>query len=169
VCTYIIDTCGHGSRVGHHCSGQYVVQGIVFGWECEPESSVCPSVRPSMCCALWRCNARHRQWKKNKEILKAKWKVKLAGSAKGRTDTFWQFRFGKRCGKGRSWTNLRNFFGIFLEGVRKTTKSLKIAGDWAKIQTCYLQSRKQACQPHRTARVDVFNLYPANVDNMVSS
>jgi hypothetical protein len=46
---------------------------------------------------------------------------------------------------------------IFLEGVRKTTKSLKIALDWAKIQTWYLQSRKQAFQPHRSATVGVFN------------
>ena len=46
VCTYIFDTCGHGSRVGHPCSGQFVVQGIVLGCECEPESSVRPSVRP---------------------------------------------------------------------------------------------------------------------------
>jgi hypothetical protein len=52
---------------------------------------------------------------------------------------------------------LRNFFGIFLEGVRKTKKNLKITGDWDKIQTWYLQSRKQACQPPRTATVSVFN------------
>ena len=84
VCAYVIDTCGHWSRVGHPCSGQFVVQGIVLGCACEPESSV----RPSICSyALWRCNTRHRQWKINKEILKTKWNVKLAGSAKGRTDT----------------------------------------------------------------------------------
>jgi hypothetical protein len=47
VCTYIIDTYVHGSRVGHLCSGQFVVQGIDLGCECEPESSVrrCVHVR----------------------------------------------------------------------------------------------------------------------------
>ena len=41
--------------------------------------------------------------------------------------------------------------------MRETTRSFKIAGDWVKIQTWYLQSRKQACQPHRTATVGAFN------------
>ena len=49
--------------------------------------------------------------------------------------------------------------GVFLEGGRKTTKSRMIAGDWAKIQTWYLKSRKQSCQPHRTATVDVLMHY----------
>jgi hypothetical protein len=44
LCTYIIDTYGHGSRVGHPCSGQFVIQGSVLGCECEPESSVRPCV-----------------------------------------------------------------------------------------------------------------------------
>jgi hypothetical protein len=57
--------------------------------------------------------------------------------------------------EGAVVNQFEDFFGIFLEGVRKTTKGLRIAGDLAKIQTWYLQSRKQAYQPYRTATVGV--------------
>jgi hypothetical protein len=39
----------------------------------------------------------------------------------------------KGCGRKGSWHSLRYYTGIFLEGLRKTIKSIRIAGLWAEI------------------------------------
>jgi hypothetical protein len=48
----------------------------------------------------------------------------------------------KRCGRKWSWPNLRYYPDICLEGLRKTTRNLRIAGLQAEISTQILPNMK---------------------------
>jgi hypothetical protein len=49
-------------------------------------------------------------------------------------------------GRKRPWSNLRCYPGIFLEGLKKTTKtSVKIADLLAQISTRHFKNKKQKC------------------------
>lgn len=89
-------------------------------------------------------------------------KCKIRRKCKGTDRYILAVRIREEMWEGAVVNQFEDFFGIFLEGVRKTTKGLRIAGDLAKIQTWYLQSRKQAYQPYRTATVGVFNAFFAS-------
>jgi hypothetical protein len=48
------------------------------------------------------------------------------------------------CGKKRSWPNLRHCYGIFLEGLRKTTKVRFLYRQQMNVRVMYLAASDQA-------------------------
>jgi hypothetical protein len=53
----------------------------------------------------------------------------------------------KRCGRKRSWPNLRYYPSICLEGLRETTKNLRINGLQAEMWTRDPSNTKKDCLP----------------------